>query len=164
MWIREGAKSLGLLALVVAVALWVSNRANERRHDAPALRPGEWQESDDATRVAMESVVNAQLEALRERRFLAAYSFAASDIQKQISSEGFERMIWSAYPELTLGGLRELGEAVDNGKEGSMELRVASTFGPRAWFAYFLVREADQWRVVGVARQAGPRGRGRWGR
>lgn len=164
LFLREAGKALGLLLCAVGLLLWFSNRLNQSRSDVPELRPGEWQESEDATRLELERVVEAQLVALREGQFLAAYGLASMQVQKQLSAVSFESMIWAGYPELAMVSLHEFREAVDNGTQASVEVRFAFPFGNRAWFAYFLVREHGTWRVLGVARQVGPRGRNRGGR
>ncbi len=159
---REALKAVALLVFAAAAVLFLFERMNRSRSQAPELRAGEWRESENATRVELEHVVLAQLQAIQQRRFMEAYTYAAPSLQRQVALEDFERMIWGVYPELTVTSLQDFGEAVDNGvSEASIEVKLVPPFGERYWFVYFLVRDGRDWRILGVARQPPPWGRGR---
>ena len=161
---REALKAVALLAVAGATVLFLFDRINRSRSDAPELRAGEWRESDDATRAEMERVVVAQLQAIQQRRFMEAYTYSAPSLQRQMALPDFEGMIWGGYPELTITTLQEFGEAIDNGvSEASIEVKLIPSFGERSWFVYFLILDGKDWRILGVARRPPPWGRSRRG-
>ncbi len=162
---RESVKSVALLTLVVALALLLSDKFLTSKEDSVTLRPGEWRESDDATKASIEEAVLGQLRAIHQHRFLEAYAYSANSFQRQIGLMDFESMIWEGYPELTVNTFQQFGECIDNGVgQASIEVKLVPTFGYRVWFVYFLVKEANDWKILSVSRNASRWGRGRRGR
>ena len=162
---REALKAVALLAIAGATVLFLFDRLNRSRSEAPELRAGEWRESDDGVRAELEGVVIAQLRAIQDGRFMEAYTYAAPALQRQMTLFDFERMIRAGYSELTANTFQDFGEAIDNGvSEASIEVKLVPSYGERSWFVYFFVRDGKEWRIVGVGRRPPPWGRGRRGR
>jgi hypothetical protein len=106
------------------------------------------------------AVVEAQLAALHRGDFATAYGFAARGIRREFDLRLFTLLLKRGYAPLLKPGPADLGVVRDDG-EGTAQVSVTVTdFQKRATvYRYWLVKEADAWRISGVTlEQRPPRG------
>ena len=118
---------------------------------AGAMKP-----SVPAARTEIHAVVQAQLQALRDGAFPAAYALAAEGIREKFTLEAFVKMVQGTYPELARHVRAELGSAVDDGSAAMISVRVTLRDGSSVRYRYLLQREAAGWRISGVVGEKRP--------
>jgi hypothetical protein len=106
--------------------------------------------SIEATRQEISAIVHQQLDAFKVRDWERAYTFAAAGIREKFSLSDFTAMVQSNYPQLLQGRAASDLAITDDGVRGTLELRVVTTDDALAHFRYFLQREDNSWRIVGV--------------
>lgn len=117
---------------------------------AAELRP-----SGSEVRVAVVTVVEAQLAALRRGDWVAAQGWASAAQRARISPAAFARMLQQSYAEIWRNERATFALVRDDGARAAVTVRVSGAAGA-ADFDYALVREADGWRINGVLRRAEP--------
>jgi acyl-CoA reductase-like NAD-dependent aldehyde dehydrogenase len=121
---------------------------------APA---GAWRPSPRDIREPVRAVVVAQLAALQQADFAAAYAQAAAALRRQFPPDVFAAMIRRGYPGLLRHQRAEPGLVRDDQRGRAwVDVTVTPAHGDEQYFRYWLVREAGEWRVEGVVGRAPP--------
>lgn len=139
---------LRLLSLPLAVALvfyFVTTGG------VPPFQPSQAQ-----VRRQVVNVIEAQFKAIKEGDFARARSFAAAGLQAQLSDAAFERMVKEGYPVIAFWRALSVEAVHDNGREAVVEVWVQSQRGRIHRFRYWLLREAEGWRINGVFELSAP--------
>lgn len=121
----------------------------------PGLRgqqPVILQESTPAVKTALTLVISQQLDAFRSNDFTKAFTFAATELRKNLSPDIFELMVKANYPILLRAVDTDFGAALDDGQEGVVFVRLTDAVGHREIYQYNLKHEAAGWRIIGVER------------
>ena len=107
--------------------------------------------SSKEVRKGVLEVVDAQLTAIHEGKYDAAYALASVNIQRQFSELLFERLIKRGYPALARHARAETGLVRDD-SEGRAEVVVSVYDGQdrQTDYRYLVVRQGDEWRINGV--------------
>ncbi len=132
-----------LLGLGLTLLLWLGGALLTAAE--PALRP-----SRPDVKVALETIVSAQLTAWRENRPADAYACASASIRAQFPLEAFVVMVRRGYPEIATNRRAEFSAAQDNGRIGEVSVRVTPAEGSPVRYRYLLIREDAGWRINGV--------------
>lgn len=111
----------------------------------PALKP-----SDPETQSALGGVVRGQLRAFGRRDYAAAIGFASSPFQGRYTPDAFRAMVENGYPALAAATEVSFGEMVDDGATAWVTATVTDAVLHQDTFRYSLVKETNQWRIVGV--------------
>lgn len=106
--------------------------------------------SAEAVREEISRVVHQQLDAFNAGDWAKAYTFAAAGIREKFALADFTTMVQANYPRLLRGRVATDLAVTDDGVRAILELRVVTAAGALAHFRYFLQRESDTWRIVGV--------------
>ena len=124
--------------------------------DVHAAEP-EMRLSPKKVRDEVRAVVEAQLAALREGDFEAAYGLAAAGIKRQFDVRMFGLMIKRGYAPLLRRDKTDLGVVRDNG-EGTAQVAVTviDRLNRSTAYRYWLVQEAAGWRISGVVLEQKP--------
>jgi Domain of unknown function (DUF4864) len=103
------------------------------------------------------AVVEAQLAALREGNFTAAYEFASSGVKEQFDLPIFAAMIRRGYPLLLLSKEADLGVVRDrDGEVAQVNVTVQDRQKRSVVYRYLLVHQTNGWRINGVILEQRP--------
>lgn len=131
-----------------------SSLLNERRGVAPTMNP--------ATRRALETAVNRQLDALGKGDYQAALRYAAVSFRERFTPRRFGELIREQFPAMlavkkaTFGPARHTSEMAEmtvilEGTDGGGS--DSSSSGTRTQYIYIFSREGREWRITAVVPQ-----------
>lgn len=113
--------------------------------------------SSKTVRAEVRAVVEAQLAALREEDFEAAYALASSAIKAQFDVRLFAALIRRGYPTLLQPTEVDVGTVRDKGGETAQATVSLVTRQKRTVvYTYRLVKEEAGWRINGVVLEHRP--------
>ena len=143
---RAGRMGLVLLGLVFFAS-------------AVAAEP-EMRLSPKKIRDEVRTVVQAQLGALQAGDFATAYEYAAAGLRRLYDERLFAAMIRRGYAPLLKPNQADLGVVRDDGENtAQVSVTVTDHANHSTLYRYWLVKEADVWRISGVVlEQKPPRG------
>jgi hypothetical protein len=103
------------------------------------------------------AAVEAQLSALREGDFDAAYALASAGIKEQFDVRLFAALIRRSYLALLQANEAELGVVRDrDGKLAQVTVSVLNRQKRNIVYSYWLVKEEAGWRINGVVLEQRP--------
>lgn len=107
--------------------------------------------SKPEVKVAVVTVIEAQLAAFRVSDVAKAYDYAAAELRAQKPMSAFAAIIEASYPEIWRSQRAEFGIVRDDGARATVTVQV---FGQEnaAAYDYTLVKESAGWRIIGVLR------------
>lgn len=115
-----------------------------------------FQPSQAQVRRQVVNVIEGQFKALRDGDYARARSFAATALQAQLNVTAFESMVKEGYPVIAFWRALSVEAVQDNGREAVVEVWVQSQRGRVHRFRYWLLREAEAWRINGVFELSAP--------
>lgn len=117
---------------------------------APAPDPDPPGACDDATRAGMAATLTAQLDALAEEDFAAAYAVTSAFFRNFFTQDGFETLIRDEYPTLVGNVGHRFAECGVVGRRGFLVVGVRGADADELVLRYDLSDEAEGWRIDGA--------------
>lgn len=113
--------------------------------------------SSKKVRAEVRAVVEAQLAALREEDFEAAYALASSAIKEQFDVRLFAALIRRGYPTLLQPADVDVGAVRDkDGETAQATVSLVTRQKRTVVYTYLLVREKSGWLINGVILEQRP--------
>ena len=100
------------------------------------------------------AVIGEQLAHFRAGEPEKAYTLAAARFREQFPLERFVTVVRQSYPEIWSSSASQFGVVRDDGVSAVVVVQVTSKEGRAVGYDYFLLREANAWRIGGVVRHA----------
>lgn len=142
--------ALGLFLVAANYVLWsLLLRVDRARHmhAGPPLVL-----SAEPVKLELIRVIGSQLSDFRRGDFAGAYAFADSDLQAQVSTNAFERIVKTGYPAIARSRSASFGVILDNGEEAIVTVGIMNQSGHLIQYRYLLRHEPGGWRISGVFR------------
>lgn len=100
----------------------------------------------------IQSVIQRQMKAFNEDDYRAAYAFASGSIRRRFSTERFEKMVKSGYPQIAKSHLVSFGEiTLTNDKQAAVAVvHVTGKDRVTVIAEYQMVLEEGEWKIGGV--------------
>ncbi len=148
--------ALGLILVAADMAVW-SLLVRAGRHTN--VRPGPpFSLSAEPVKLELVRVIGSQLSDFRRGDYAGAYAYADSDLQSQVTTNAFERIVKTGYPAIARSRSASFGVIVDNGEEALVTVGIMAESGRLIQYRYLLRHEQSGWRISGVFRVP-PQGR-----
>ena len=148
--------ALGLFLVAADLAVWsLLVRPGQARHlrAGPALVL-----STEPVKAELVRVIDTQLSDFRRNDYAAAFAFADSDLQAQVTTNTFEHIVKTGYPAIARSRSASFGVMLDNGEEAVVAVSITSQSGRVTHYRYVLRHERSGWKISGVFRVP-PQGR-----
>ena len=159
-FIRETAGAVLLLGVIIYLPVVVSDyTAPKTMPFEPKANRRQWikvHPSNPETLQAIMACVGGQLEAIRNEQFETAFGFASEGIRQEQSMQKFEEMVRNHYQAMLNYEAIEISNAIDDGKQGMIRVRLSQNRVPTAVYSYIMALENDQWKIGGVLRDGPP--------
>jgi Domain of unknown function (DUF4864) len=142
--------ALGLCLVAADMAVWsLLVRAGHpgHAHPGPPLLL-----STEPVKQELARVIDSQLSDFRRDDYAGAYAYADSDLQAQVSTNAFERIVKTGYPAIAQSRSASFGVILDNGQEAVVTVGIISQSGHVMHYRYLLRHEHGGWRISGVFR------------
>ncbi len=142
--------ALGLFLVAADLAVWsLLVRAGRPGHvrAGPPLTL-----STEPVKEELVHVIDSQLSDFRRDDYAAAFAYADSDLQSQVSTNGFEHIVKTGYPAIARSRSASFGVILDNGEEAVVTVGIVSQTGHVIHYRYLMRHEHGGWRISGVFR------------
>ena len=159
-FIRETAGAVLLLGVIIYLPVVVSDyTAPKTMPFEPKANRRQWikvHPSNPETLQAIMASVGGQLNAIRNQQFEEAFEFASEGIRQEQSLQAFEEMVRNHYQAMLNYEAIAISNAIDDGKQGMIRVRLSENRVPTAVYSYIMALENDQWKIGGVLRDGPP--------
>lgn len=109
--------------------------------------------SKGETLKALSGTVQAQLAALQDQDYAAAWEMADRLLRQHLPVADFERMIKSGFAMMTEPHSVEYGAIFNNQEVGFVDIKLNSVQSGSYYFSYYLIAADGRWYISGVEPQ-----------